>query len=57
MRKKITYKLTNEQKQEIYKLVEEGFSPTDIAVKFEVSRATVYNVWRKIRDGAKKTDD
>jgi DNA invertase Pin-like site-specific DNA recombinase len=56
MRKKMTHKLTKEQKAEIVKLVEDGFSPSDVAAKFKVSRATVYNVWRANRD-AKETDN
>lgn len=47
MRKKMSHKLTKEQKEEILKLIAEGFSPTDIAVKFGVSRITVYNISRK----------
>jgi DNA invertase Pin-like site-specific DNA recombinase len=47
MRKKMSHKLTKEQKEEILKLISEGFSPTDIAEKFGVSRITVYNISRK----------
>jgi DNA-binding NarL/FixJ family response regulator len=52
MRKKMSHKLTKEQKIEILKLIDEGFSPLDIASKFEVSTATIYNV-RKRRDDSK----
>jgi DNA invertase Pin-like site-specific DNA recombinase len=58
MRKKMTYKLTDEQKAEIVKLLEERFSPVDVASKYNVSRATVYNIWRKHKDAKEtKVDD
>lgn len=50
MRKKMTHKLTEEQKVEILRLIDEGFSPTDIAAKFKVSGATIYNVCKKRKD-------
>jgi transcriptional regulator len=56
MRKKMTHKLTEEQKAEILKLLEEGFSPTDIAAKFKVSRASIYNIERKRRDEQNKVE-
>lgn len=55
MRKKMTHKLTEEQKTEILRLIDDGFSPTDIAAKFKVSTATIYNIVRKRRDGRTKT--
>jgi DNA invertase Pin-like site-specific DNA recombinase len=55
MRKKMSHKLTKEQKEEILKLIDGGFSPTDIAAKFKVSRITVYNIVRKRRDEKKQT--
>jgi DNA-binding NarL/FixJ family response regulator len=55
MRKKMTHKLTEEQKTEILRLIDEGFSPTDIAAKFKVSGATIYNIVRKRRDEQTKT--
>jgi len=42
--KKQTHKLTLEQKREIWKLCSNGFSPTEIAKKFNVSRLTVYRI-------------
>jgi transposase len=51
MRKKMSHKLTKEQKAEIVKLVQDGFSPTDIAARFKVSRITIYNVMRRHRNG------
>ena len=56
MRKKMSHKLTEEQKAEILRLIDEGYSPLDIAVKFKVSTATIYNV-RKRRDEQSKVDD
>lgn len=50
MRKKMTHKLTDEQKQEIVTLVKDGFSPSDVAEKFEVSRTTVYNLVKKYKE-------
>ena len=50
MQKKMTHKLTEEQKAAIIKLAEEGFSPTDIAKKFEVSRNSIYNIVRRHRN-------
>jgi predicted DNA-binding protein YlxM (UPF0122 family) len=47
MRKKMTHKLTEEQKQEIVALIDDGFSPSDVAEKFKVSRTTVYNLVKK----------
>jgi DNA invertase Pin-like site-specific DNA recombinase len=44
MNKRRSYKLTAEQKQEIWKLYNDGFSPKEIAEKFEVSRLTVYRI-------------
>jgi predicted DNA-binding protein YlxM (UPF0122 family) len=42
--KRKTYKLTTKQKLEIWKLYNDGFSPKEIALKFEVSRLTVYRI-------------
>lgn len=53
MRKKMTHKLSEHQKEEIIKLVREKYSITDIAKKFQVSRITVYNIMRKARMGTK----
>lgn len=54
MRKKMSYKLTEEQKKEIIKLIiEEGYSPTDVAKKFNVSRITVYNIVKKFKKDMK----
>ncbi len=47
MRKKMTHKLSDEQKQEIIKLLKNGYSPSDIAQKYNISRITVYNIGRK----------
>jgi DNA invertase Pin-like site-specific DNA recombinase len=44
MNKRRSYKLNTKQKQEIWKLYSEGFSPKEIAEKFEVSRLTVYRI-------------
>ncbi|MFA5023369.1 MAG: helix-turn-helix domain-containing protein [Patescibacteria group bacterium] len=44
MRKKANYKLTMEQKKEIWKLYNDGFTPSDIAGKFGISRVTVYRI-------------
>jgi DNA invertase Pin-like site-specific DNA recombinase len=44
MRKRISHKLTLEQKKQIWKLYNDGFSPIDIAVKFDVSRIMVYRI-------------
>ena len=54
MRKKMTHKLTDEQKQEIVELIKEGFSPPDVAEKFEVSRTTVYNLVKKYKERQNK---
>jgi len=44
MRKRISHKLTMEQKQKIWKLFSEGFSPIDIAKEYGISRITVYKI-------------
>jgi DNA invertase Pin-like site-specific DNA recombinase len=44
MLKKRTHKLTLQQKREIRRLVEDGFSPNAIAKQFNVSRITVYRI-------------
>jgi DNA invertase Pin-like site-specific DNA recombinase len=44
MRKRISHKLAFEQKKQIWKLYNNGFSPIDIAMKFEVSRIMVYRI-------------
>jgi len=44
MRKKMSHKLTFEQKKEIWKLYNEGYSPVDIAEKFGVTRLTIYTI-------------
>jgi len=44
MDKRKTHKLTAEQKQEIWKLYNDGFSPSAIAKKFEITRLTVYKI-------------
>ena len=51
MRKKMSHKLTEEQKSEIISLIEDGFSPFDVAKKFEISRTTVYNIIKKWKNG------
>ena len=47
IRKKANYKLTIEQKREIWKLYNEGFTPTDIAKKFGITRLTVYRIGKQ----------
>ena len=47
MRKKMTHKLSAKDREEIVKLIEAGFSPTDVARNFGVSRVTIYNVLKK----------
>jgi predicted DNA-binding protein YlxM (UPF0122 family) len=44
MRKRISHKLVFEQKCQIWKLYHDGFSPQDIAEKFDISRITVYKI-------------
>jgi DNA invertase Pin-like site-specific DNA recombinase len=44
MRKKVSHKLTIDQRKRIWKLFNEGFSPTDIAKEFSVSRLTIYTI-------------
>lgn len=44
MRKRISHKLTIEQKKEIWRLYNDKYSPTDIAKKFGISRMTVYKI-------------
>lgn len=44
MNKRRSHKLNNEQKQEIWKLYNNGFSPKEIAKKFKISRLTVYRI-------------
>jgi len=44
LRKKANYKLTAEQKMEIYRLYNDGFTPSDIAKKFGITRFTVYKI-------------
>lgn len=56
MRKKMTHKLTDDQKQEIVTLVRDGFSPSDVAEKFEVSRTTVYNLVKKCQEEQDKNE-
>ena len=38
------YKLTIEQKKEIWKLYNDGFSPTGIAKKFGITYVSVYRI-------------
>ncbi len=47
MRKRISHKLTKKQKRDIWKLYNDGYSPTDIAKKFGVSRMTVYKIGKR----------
>jgi DNA invertase Pin-like site-specific DNA recombinase len=44
MNKRRSHKLTEEQKLEIWKLYNDGFSPKEIAAQFDVSRLTVYRI-------------
>lgn len=47
MRKKANYKLTREQKKEIWKLYNDGYTPTDIAKKYKITRLTVYRIGKQ----------
>ena len=47
MRKKANYKLTLDQKKEIWKLYNEGYTPTDIAKKYKITRLTVYRIGKE----------
>ena len=47
MRKKANYKLTDIQRKEIWKLYNNGYTPSDIAKKFGISRITVYKIGKK----------
>lgn len=49
MLKKQTHKLTLEQKKKIWRLCSNGFSPSEIAKQFNVSRLTVYRIGRDSR--------
>jgi len=44
MNKRRSHKLAIEQKREIWKLYNGGFSPKEIAEKFGISRLTVYRI-------------
>ena len=50
MKKKMTHKLTKEQKTDIIRLVLEGFSPTEISKEFGISRSTVYYYHKKYKE-------
>jgi len=47
MKKKITHKLSIEQKRQIWSLVKDGFSINDIAKKYEIDRKTVYTIGKQ----------
>jgi len=44
MNKKYTHKLCIEQKKEIWKLYNDGYSPKEISEKFDISRSTVHRI-------------
>lgn len=44
MKKRQTYKLTKEQRKEIWKLFREGYSPTEIRKKFGITRTIMYKI-------------
>lgn len=46
----MSHKLSERQKQDILKLLKEDYSPSDIAKKYKVSRITIYNVGRKLKN-------
>jgi DNA invertase Pin-like site-specific DNA recombinase len=49
MNKKRSHKLTIGQKREIWKLYNDGFSPSEIASKFNVTSVTVYRIGKEIK--------
>ena len=49
MDKRKTHKLTEDQKREIWKLYNDGFSPNAIAKQFGITRLTVYKIGKDTR--------
>ena len=54
MNKKKTHKLKLKQKQEIWDLYNEDYSPTEIAEKFDVSPVTIYRIGKGERPKQKE---
>jgi len=50
MKKKMTHKLSDQQKVEIVSLMLQGYSPTEVAKAFGVSRSTVYYYYKKHKE-------
>lgn len=47
MNKRKTHKLTLKQKREIWKLYNGGYSPSEIAKKYDITSITVYRIGKE----------